>query len=1213
MSKGEHQEQSVHSGSLDPVNQKTIPQVQETQAPKKSKLLKKVLAVVLRRKNSIITEPPHKEAVQGVVGDAIAGESDATLSVPSAAYSFARNHANRQAQIRSRSNLVDDSDDDNASFFSAKSSGDDDFYASSILPPFAEAEVVNKASPEAPLSLTDVGTIDAARSDAAKTKLPLSISTTFYSSLSGVPGDDLDGGREVPIESGIQMEEMMDDSSSTASSSGRMPASPESSGELDTVQVASSPVTRENPAVTGGEDLVNPLAEGKDKVQPVTQEMGNHEFLQFERTLDSKTIEINVAEQAVRVSKDSPLGDVVLSHLPISGAASSLVCSEVEIVQESLHCEIQEQFTSSKINTEDIERSAAIIPRASPDSAMRLELVPLPQDKGDPTIVPETTAHSVVAEQTIRVVESQTTGHGFISQALNVGGEHAPPALPGGSPAGSVEVTQELSTSLLQEKTADVIDIQTASQGINAGSPPVHAGGESLSPRPSNEPSNATTGEPRVQEPPLSSLVQKGSPAAGPAKQVQESADGGVEMMLQQFFQMAERMSSQSGRWDGLKTYVLELTQGDCDEGDTERSPHPQTKPVNFVINVTNNHISTVAHGAGGDNYYGPIGQSAIGGQGGYNDIKNHQTKEIRMKEDQRQGIIEGERRKAVAPSNLARPRASPDGQDRERKTSAPTQSNVGIDNGRCRSGSITLDGIHVREQVSLPVTNTSSTKLPSQHTVPGIAVAAEPPSNGTTQPGSERPAIVDAARLEDPFQSKKMSHEPRPVQREQHTYSGSPRSVNRVSMDTQEAQAPKNTDRRRIPKMILAFFGKRKSPVKSTTSVPNEPTDIDTVGRAIQEEDDQHLSMPSIVHASGKLRQIEPESRSKEVNDSDDDNASFFSAKSSKDDDFYASPAASTSLPFPIADANHEFHLERSLSLTNVGAVADLPHNDAAEIRLSSSLSASVATSFGAPGIDLDGGREVLIESGIVEVIMDDSSSSVSSSGRMLASLQSSGELDTVQEASSSVTGETSLIACDEDLVSPLAEGKALIQSAIPELGNDQSLLFPRTLNSKNIEVNSARQTVGKDTPLADVGLSHLPVPGDTSRVVCTEVGIMHESSVAQEKLVIASTSINAQDAGLRMAVAANPLPDSAMRPELVPLPSDEMDLMDVPENPVHSVVLEQTIRDVESQVVVQSSIPRPDAIRVDEKSQLPPSSEDLPVGSVNSVQELATSLLQA
>ncbi|KAL4267268.1 hypothetical protein AB1N83_002547 [Pleurotus pulmonarius] len=583
------------------------------------------------------------------------------------------------------------------------------------------------------------------------------------------------------------------------------------------------------------------------------------------------------------------------------------------------------------------------------------------------------------------------------------------------------------------------------------------------------------------------------------------------------------------------------------------------------------------------------------------------------MKEDQRQGIIEGERRKAVAPSNLARPRASPDGQDRERKTSAPTQSNVGIDNGRCRSGSITLDGIHVREQVSLPVTNTSSTKLPSQHTVPGIAVAAEPPSNGTTQPGSERPAIVDAARLEDPFQSKKMSHEPRPVQREQHTYSGSPRSVNRVSMDTQEAQAPKNTDRRRIPKMILAFFGKRKSPVKSTTSVPNEPTDIDTVGRAIQEEDDQHLSMPSIVHASGKLRQIEPESRSKEVNDSDDDNASFFSAKSSKDDDFYASPAASTSLPFPIADANHEFHLERSLSLTNVGAVADLPHNDAAEIRLSSSLSASVATSFGAPGIDLDGGREVLIESGIVEVIMDDSSSSVSSSGRMLASLQSSGELDTVQEASSSVTGETSLIACDEDLVSPLAEGKALIQSAIPELGNDQSLLFPRTLNSKNIEVNSARQTVGKDTPLADVGLSHLPVPGDTSRVVCTEVGIMHESSVAQEKLVIASTSINAQDAGLRMAVAANPLPDSAMRPELVPLPSDEMDLMDVPENPVHSVVLEQTIRDVESQVVVQSSIPRPDAIRVDEKSQLPPSSEDLPVGSVNSVQELATSLLQA
>ncbi len=71
------------------------------------------------------------------------------------------------------------------------------------------------------------------------------------------------------------------------------------------------------------------------------------------------------------------------------------------------------------------------------------------------------------------------------------------------------------------------------------------------------------------------------------------------------------------------------LKRGGCDEGDAEGLPHPQAKPVNFVINVTNNHISTIAHGAGGDNYYGPIGQSAIGGQGGYNDIKNHQTKEI--------------------------------------------------------------------------------------------------------------------------------------------------------------------------------------------------------------------------------------------------------------------------------------------------------------------------------------------------------------------------------------------------------------------------------------------------------------------------------------------------------------------------------------------------------------------------------------------------------
>lgn len=98
-SRGEHQEQSVHSGSLDPVNQETIPHLQETQAPKKFKKLTKFLAN-LRRKNSTIAESPHKEAAQVIVGDPITGEGGATLSVPSAGHSFARSHADGQAQIQ---------------------------------------------------------------------------------------------------------------------------------------------------------------------------------------------------------------------------------------------------------------------------------------------------------------------------------------------------------------------------------------------------------------------------------------------------------------------------------------------------------------------------------------------------------------------------------------------------------------------------------------------------------------------------------------------------------------------------------------------------------------------------------------------------------------------------------------------------------------------------------------------------------------------------------------------------------------------------------------------------------------------------------------------------------------------------------------------------------------------------------------------------------
>ncbi|KAG5221003.1 hypothetical protein IMY05_C4483001100 [Salix suchowensis] len=61
-SESEHREQSVHSGSLELANQETTPQLQETQVPKKRRILEKVLAALRRKKldltESVPNEPP---------------------------------------------------------------------------------------------------------------------------------------------------------------------------------------------------------------------------------------------------------------------------------------------------------------------------------------------------------------------------------------------------------------------------------------------------------------------------------------------------------------------------------------------------------------------------------------------------------------------------------------------------------------------------------------------------------------------------------------------------------------------------------------------------------------------------------------------------------------------------------------------------------------------------------------------------------------------------------------------------------------------------------------------------------------------------------------------------------------------------------------------------------------------------------------------------
>ncbi|KAF9499425.1 hypothetical protein BDN71DRAFT_181182 [Pleurotus eryngii] len=98
-SESEHREQSVHSGSLELANQETTPQLQETQVPKKRRILEKVLAA-LRRKKLDLTESVPNELAQRIVGDAVPVQDDGILSVPSAACSFAGNRLDQQAQIQ---------------------------------------------------------------------------------------------------------------------------------------------------------------------------------------------------------------------------------------------------------------------------------------------------------------------------------------------------------------------------------------------------------------------------------------------------------------------------------------------------------------------------------------------------------------------------------------------------------------------------------------------------------------------------------------------------------------------------------------------------------------------------------------------------------------------------------------------------------------------------------------------------------------------------------------------------------------------------------------------------------------------------------------------------------------------------------------------------------------------------------------------------------
>ncbi|KAL4255445.1 hypothetical protein AB1N83_012697 [Pleurotus pulmonarius] len=596
-SDGENREQPDHSGSPDFANLVASP-TKKVRPPKKinrRRILRKLLDVLLQRRSVPADSVPHKP--EDVIEDADPLENDQPLPMPSGVRSPVKTCPNQQGQIQLQTDATDGQVKHNAPFVSGNPTCYDGFHASpiantSLCSPFDElaGDDNQRSHTESTSSPPKFGTApDLSRCDVTNTRL---------SSSNSSPGTDLCGG--IRINSGMLVEQPMDGLSLSPSRSEFILPSPTSLRGLDSAEVRYSPFARAHPSIGSDEDLiVHPFAGRKRSIQAATLDVDNHESALFHRR---STISVNTTEKAI----DQALGDVRLSPLlPLKGTPT-MVQSEAEVKKESTY---HERYARNNLEaSQDMDVGAA---------HPLLDLVFLEPNQEKLRTTSRTLTQSMVKEQTILGVTLESG-----SRLLDTSDK---PQLPKQAPeplAISGVDNEESSTSTSHEKHMNsMLKTGTIGEVIKTMDSPEDACDEQNLPPSLTSSGPSDTSETGVQGF-TPSVVQRDQTVitqpTAPAVNVHESkVESGPEVLAQQFLRMVERFTNPAKK--------NEIAPNDgLSEGDLE-----WLFPVNIVVNFTQNHINSVAHGAAGDNYYGPIGQSAVGGQGGHSDIRNHQTKEI--------------------------------------------------------------------------------------------------------------------------------------------------------------------------------------------------------------------------------------------------------------------------------------------------------------------------------------------------------------------------------------------------------------------------------------------------------------------------------------------------------------------------------------------------------------------------------------------------------
>ncbi|KAG9223737.1 hypothetical protein CCMSSC00406_0004922 [Pleurotus cornucopiae] len=314
------------------------------------------------------------------------------------------------------------------------------------------------------------GDREVAKSDARILNASLSSSTLGPSD--DAPAINLPRRPRVDTCHSIPSTEEPDGVSPSTSSSGSMPPSPQSVGQVDSARTAQSP------AVTSGKDI---------GVDSLTDEIGN---------IDSNIFKINSPQSLLfQMRLDiHPPEDARLPPLSPEGALGA-IHSGVAVRRKSTYDETQGGHPELTIGAQDTRQDVAVaLACSSPTVAIPPELVPLPCDEGDLglTAAWETPTCSIIEDQAIMNPETRAGGQASFSTAMYVGSEPKQPPLPEGPsdlPSVSWVGTQETSIDVFRAKHLDRMpETQTIGQVIGEASLPADArGGRRSQPQPSDK------------------------------------------------------------------------------------------------------------------------------------------------------------------------------------------------------------------------------------------------------------------------------------------------------------------------------------------------------------------------------------------------------------------------------------------------------------------------------------------------------------------------------------------------------------------------------------------------------------------------------------------------------------------------------------------------------------------------------------------------------